>query len=292
MIGSALKQLGLPYTLWSGTATIAHDVVTGTATRYDQANGLSILLLDCQVKSPFSINTPVEASSSVTLCATISWLTSKQPTNFHLTASPTAWKLFPNQRYCLYVIVFGQSWLQENILTNSPLSELETNLQQLLIQDALLVQLIRQETEKLPEHYHQQALDPLFVWKVTYTILWQLFDRLHQQRHSSRYTVADQQRVETVHQYLINNLSNSSISVSALAQMANMSLTKFNRLFKEIYSASVRDFIAEKRLQVARELLATHQYTISQVALKVGFTNASGLTKLFQKKYGISPKSI
>lgn len=292
MIGSTLEQLGLPYSTWSGTTTIVHDVLAGTATQYEQANGLSMILIECHTKIPLSITDSVTSHSSITLWALATQPANSQSISFQASVGTTVWKLLPNQRYTLQVINLAPSWLQENIPTIAQLPDLESTLHQLLVQDALLVQLIRAETEKLWERHRQQALEPLFTWKAIYTMLYHVFDRLHQQGQFSRYTVADQQRVEAVQQYLINNLSNSSISVTVLAQMANMSLTKFNRLFKEIYSVSVRDFIAERRLQVANELLATHQYTISQVALKVGFTNASGLTKLFQKKYGISPKTI
>lgn len=292
MVFSVLQQAGLPHGQWSGMAKIGHSGLSGLATRYEQSTDLTVLLLDYQTQAYLSIAEPIESTPALSLWFTIVRSADTDQVVFQVSVGSFEWHLKPNQSCTQQFIRLGTKWLQENLPPSISLESLEVDLQRLLAQDTLLSLLIRQEIEKVWERYHQRTLQNLFVWKVVYSLLFQLFDRLQQQSYTSRYTLVDRQRVEAVQQYLTSNLSNSAISVALLAQMATMSLTKFNRLFKELYSVSVKEFLTEKRLLAARELLATHRYTVSQVAVKVGFTNASGLTKLFQKKYGISPKSI
>ena len=292
MVISVLQQTGLPPGQWLGTTKIGHSGLSGLATRFEQSTGLTVLLLDYQTQAYLSIAEPIASTPSLSLWFTMVRSADSDQVAFQISVGSFEWHLKPNQSCRQQVIHLGTQWLHENLPPSISLESLEVDLQRLLARDTLLSQLIREEIEKVWERYYQQNLQPLFVWKVVYSLLFQLFDRLQQQSYPSRYTLADRQRVEAVQQYLTHNLSNSAISVTSLAQMATMSLTKFNRLFKELYSVSVKEYLTEKRLQAASELLATHRYTVSQVAVKVGFTNASGLTKLFQKKYGISPKAI
>lgn len=282
------RQVGLPVGQWTGFTDLIHDAISGRAIRCEQHTGLSVLLLDYQTQIPFRLSGHVVEAPSIALWMIRDSPLKTQQVTFQLMIGSFEWQLMPGHRYSLQLIEISPQWINDNISTTVSLEHMDL----ITSQDALLCQLLRQEAEKLWAQDYQDPLCTLAIWKGVYTQLVYWFERLLQPTPASRYALVDHQQVEVAYQYLMSNLANSSITVKALAQMANMSLTKFNALFKERYARPVKELLTEKRLQVASELLATNQYTISQVALKVGFSNASGLTKQFKKKYGLLPKSF
>lgn len=77
---------------------------------------------------------------------------------------------------------------------------------------------------------------------------------------------------------------------SALARLAGLSTTKFTKGFQAMYDMPVHAYIIDKRLEKAAALLAEHDLNVGQVAMLVGYSNASHFAAAFALKYGISPK--
>ena len=66
----------------------------------------------------------------------------------------------------------------------------------------------------------------------------------------------------------------------------------FSRLFKAVTGSSYTEYITAVRLQHAKILLEIGEISISAVANKVGISNASYLSALLKKHYGITPTQI
>ena len=60
--------------------------------------------------------------------------------------------------------------------------------------------------------------------------------------------------------------------------------------FKQIYGDSVYSFLFEYKMEVARKLLESGNYNVSEVGLKVGYSTASHFIAAFKKKYRTTPK--
>ena len=97
--------------------------------------------------------------------------------------------------------------------------------------------------------------------------------------------------VEKVARYVDEHLD-SDLSVSALAGMVFLSKDHLTRSFKKRYGKTVSEYILEKRMQLARELLWDSRLTVTMVAGKVGFGSYSHFTEQFKKYYGMPPRDF
>ena len=80
------------------------------------------------------------------------------------------------------------------------------------------------------------------------------------------------------------------LSVRDLAASCYVSADHLTRLFKKKYGMTVSEYIQNKRITLAGELLSRGDQTISMVANTVGFGNYSYFTEQFKKHYGVTPR--
>jgi AraC-like DNA-binding protein len=79
------------------------------------------------------------------------------------------------------------------------------------------------------------------------------------------------------------------MNLSELVQRTNCTHRHFSRLFNEIVGMSFREKQSEMRLQRARELLATTEAKIVDVALESGYQSLSLFNLMFKRRFGLSP---
>jgi len=79
------------------------------------------------------------------------------------------------------------------------------------------------------------------------------------------------------------------ISFEELAQRIHCTPRHLSRVFYEVAGMSFRDKRAEIRLAMARELLATSQSKVVDVAFKSGYKSLSLFNRMFTRRFGISP---
>ncbi|BAU12982.1 transcriptional regulator, AraC family [Leptolyngbya sp. NIES-3755] len=79
------------------------------------------------------------------------------------------------------------------------------------------------------------------------------------------------------------------IQLSDLAQHLGLSSCYFASLFKQSTGVSPYQFVIQRRLQKAQELLKTTHFSIAEIALHCGFSSQSHLTKLFRQQLGLTP---
>jgi AraC family transcriptional regulator, exoenzyme S synthesis regulatory protein ExsA len=82
------------------------------------------------------------------------------------------------------------------------------------------------------------------------------------------------------------------LSIEDYAYLTGRSISSFRRDFIEQFGVSPKQWLIDKRLEKARELLEKNHTTVSQVALDVGYENFSHFVKAFHKKYGTPPKQF
>jgi AraC-like DNA-binding protein len=79
------------------------------------------------------------------------------------------------------------------------------------------------------------------------------------------------------------------MNFNELAQRAHCTSRHLGRIFQELVGMSFRDKRAEIRLERARELLATTDCKIVDVAMESGFKSLSLFNLMFARRFGISP---
>ncbi|MEM9337744.1 MAG: ATP-binding protein [Bacteroidota bacterium] len=100
----------------------------------------------------------------------------------------------------------------------------------------------------------------------------------------------EEKMVRDLEKSVRDHLSDSSFTITSLADRAAMSESSLNRLLKKTTGLTPGQFVRDIRLQQAVYLLECHQYkTISEVVYAVGFEDTSSFTRLFKKRFGKSP---
>lgn len=82
------------------------------------------------------------------------------------------------------------------------------------------------------------------------------------------------------------------VSLNDLAYLSGRSLSTFKREFKEIYNTSPLNYIRNRRLDKAKELLTHTSFSVTDVCFSTGFENVSHFSKVFKERFGISPSLL
>ena len=80
-----------------------------------------------------------------------------------------------------------------------------------------------------------------------------------------------------------------NISVAKLAEMSNYSVRQFIRLFKKAFGCIPTEYIANLRMQKARELLRGKAASITDIALFCGYGDSNYFSRIFRKYNGMTP---
>lgn len=97
------------------------------------------------------------------------------------------------------------------------------------------------------------------------------------------------QFMEKVHQLLEKNLSEDSYTVKKLVSDLGMCRTKFYNKITEITGSSPQEYIFSFKMDKARMLLLTQQYTVEEIATCLGYCDGKYFGKRFKEFYHVSP---
>ncbi|MEM0897822.1 MAG: helix-turn-helix domain-containing protein [Verrucomicrobiota bacterium] len=81
------------------------------------------------------------------------------------------------------------------------------------------------------------------------------------------------------------------IPMREMAELAGLSSTHFNRSFQELLGMTPTRFLHSMRLERARQLLASTDRNIGEIALETGFYDQSQFTKNFRQQMGMTPRA-
>ena len=90
-------------------------------------------------------------------------------------------------------------------------------------------------------------------------------------------------------EYLDENICDTSLRVSALAEMCGISEVYFRRLFSARLGTSPKQYILDIRIQKARQLLSEGGLKISAVAELCGFSGSYHFCRVFRQRMGVTP---
>ena len=82
------------------------------------------------------------------------------------------------------------------------------------------------------------------------------------------------------------------LEVRELAQMANLSVSQFDRRFKQLYHMTPQQYILQVRIKAACQALVTTSDRVSEIAHRTGFYDQSYFAKQFRKRMGMTPMAF
>jgi AraC family transcriptional regulator len=92
-------------------------------------------------------------------------------------------------------------------------------------------------------------------------------------------------------EFIESNLG-SNLSLRDIAGCVGLSQFHFARLFKQTIGISPYQFVLNRRIERARQLLIQGELTITAIAMEVGFSDQSHLTRQFKRHCGTTPKAF
>ena len=99
----------------------------------------------------------------------------------------------------------------------------------------------------------------------------------------------NQEMKQRLEQYIEDNYSNSSFSMTALAEEFKVSESTMRKNFKSLMQTTFIEYLAEKRISKSKELLSETELPLSQIASEVGYQDTSSFIRRFRQKTGMPP---
>jgi len=95
-------------------------------------------------------------------------------------------------------------------------------------------------------------------------------------------------RLNRALEYIQANLG-GEVHLEGLARAAGLSPFHFAKLFKQSTGSTPHQYIVQRRLERATELLRSTEVNLSEVALECGFADQSHFANVFRRFVGVTP---
>lgn len=100
----------------------------------------------------------------------------------------------------------------------------------------------------------------------------------------------DKKFIEKFDVYITNHIDNPNLSIDQIAEHFGYSRAMFFRKVRTLTGSTPNEFIKEKRMLYATDLLSQENLTITEVSYRVGISNPQYFATCFKKRFGVSPK--
>ena len=99
------------------------------------------------------------------------------------------------------------------------------------------------------------------------------------------------QKLQQAIAYINDNLD-QNLSLAQMSQVVQMSPHYFATLFKQSMGIAPHQYVTKCRVERAKHLLASSEFSVIQVSQLVGFQSQSHFAKVFRKYVGVSPREF
>ncbi|AGS25926.1 AraC family transcriptional regulator protein (plasmid) [Rhizobium etli] len=82
-----------------------------------------------------------------------------------------------------------------------------------------------------------------------------------------------------------------TVKIDELADLVRLSGSHFSRAFRATVGQSPYDYVLSRRMAFAKELMATTDASLSQIALECGMSDQAHLCKVFRRTFGTTPNA-
>jgi AraC-like DNA-binding protein len=97
--------------------------------------------------------------------------------------------------------------------------------------------------------------------------------------------------LEPALQFIQNEFCSQTISIPMLAELCGISETYFRKLFLLEFGISPSKYIRNKRLMLARDLLNSGEFSVTDAAITSGFNDISYFSREYKKLWDVSPSA-
>ncbi|MBK7700708.1 MAG: helix-turn-helix transcriptional regulator [Saprospiraceae bacterium] len=92
--------------------------------------------------------------------------------------------------------------------------------------------------------------------------------------------------------FIQNHFKDSQFQITDLCREVNLSRSQLYRKTKALLGENIGDYLQNKRLAHAEELLQKSELSISEIAYASGFSSPHYFATVFKQKYNMSPSQF
>jgi len=96
-------------------------------------------------------------------------------------------------------------------------------------------------------------------------------------------------KIRLAKEIILKNVSEPP-TLQELSEEIGLSLNKLKEGFKQLYGDTVFGYLLDHKMEEARRMLASTNYNVNEVGLRIGYSTSSHFIAAFKKKYGTTPK--
>lgn len=194
-----------------------------------------------------------------------------------------------NKRMVLYFDESELKWISDNLNHNQATE----------FPNEVVLQLPKKSAKTFSElitklRYEQKGIDTIsaaFVRAYFYEImLYVMRCQRYQQNVIQKMDVTNLQ-IQNVIDYVIANYS-SDITLQSTAKKFAMSESSLSKKFKQFTGYRFKEYLINIRIHAAEDMLINTDYTITEIAIKCGFTSSNAFGDTFKRIYNISPRDF
>lgn len=91
---------------------------------------------------------------------------------------------------------------------------------------------------------------------------------------------------------IIDERWNEKLTLDLIARACGLNRAKLTRGFREVFSCTIAEALAEQRLSQARLMLRTTDLPVSSVGYENGYLNNASFARAFSRRFGLSPSDF
>ncbi|MEG0250344.1 MAG: AraC family transcriptional regulator [Peptostreptococcus sp.] len=98
----------------------------------------------------------------------------------------------------------------------------------------------------------------------------------------------DLNKIKKIAEFIADDIE-THYTLDELSTIFDISVSSLKIKFKEVYGKSIYSYSKEMRIEKAKELLIKTDYSVTNIASMVGYSNPSKFTEAFKKELGVIP---
>jgi AraC family transcriptional regulator len=111
------------------------------------------------------------------------------------------------------------------------------------------------------------------------------------QRVAAKAGGLDGRRLKQTLAYIEDHLS-EDLSLAHIAAVTGVSASHFKTLFRESSGVPVHQYVVQRRIERAKDLLLQGKLSIAEIALEAGFSHQSHMARHMRRSVGLSPRAM
>ncbi len=124
------------------------------------------------------------------------------------------------------------------------------------------------------------------------SIIYEILYLINKKNSSSVSTDASRYGFTQTLEYIHNNFYDSKLETTEFIEKSGLCDKYFRETFKKLYGSTPTQYLINLRLNEAAKLLSQGILSVTEVAETVGFTDVYYFSRLFKKKFSVSPSKF